>query len=85
MRVPRSSRPSASIAWGRNASPAGLSFMPRPSRSVSGTPTSSLSAAMDPDTDGCETCRRSAAARTEPSSATAMNVRSWESVIAIDL
>jgi hypothetical protein len=57
--------------------------MPRPTRSVSSTPSSRESAETAAEIEGCVTYSFSAAAETEPSRATARKLDSWLSVTAI--
>ena len=69
-----------SVAYGANASPAGVGRTPRPSRCSSGVPTSRDSAVIAAETDGCVTTSSSAASVTDPVRTTARKLRSWVSV-----
>ena len=70
---PSSSSPTTSSAYALNASPAFVSWMPRPARSNSSHPSSRPSAAIADETDGCVTTSSSAAAVTDPPRTTAKN------------
>ena len=70
-----------SAANGANAVPAAVGRMPRPSRSVTGVPSSRDRAATAAETEGCVTTSSSAAAVTEPPRMTARKLRNCVRVI----
>src|SRR5919106_2347968 len=72
-----------SAAYEANTLPAGLGRTLRPTRSVSSTPSSRVSAETAADTDGWDTTSSSAAAVTEPARTTARKLRSCVTVTAI--
>src|SRR5918995_5928550 len=74
-----------SAAYEANTLPAGLGRTLRPTRSVSSTPSSRVSADTAADTDGWDTTSSSAAAVTEPVRTTARKLRSCVTVTAICL
>src|SRR5215218_1255947 len=80
-RRPSSSSPMTSAANGANAFPAAVGRIPRPSRSVTGVPSSRDSAATAAETEGWVTTSSSAAAVTEPPRMTARKLRSCVRVI----
>ena len=61
--------------------PASVSRSPRPSGVTSATPSDFCRAAIEAETAACVTTSSSAAARTDPLSATARKLRSWLRVI----
>src|SRR6188472_11582 len=74
-----------SAAYDANTLPAALGRTLRPTRSVSSTPSSRVSAETAADTDGWDTTSSSAAAVTEPVRTTARKLRSCVTVTAICL
>ena len=66
---------SGRACWYRRR-PAGVSVTPRGERSSSRAPTFASSAASRFDSDGCETCSRTAARPSVPRSAATQNARS---------
>src|SRR5436189_3445372 len=72
-----------SAAYAANTAPAALGRTLRPTRSVSSTPSSRVSADTAADTDGWDTTSSSAAAVTEPVRTTARKLRSCVTVTAI--
>ena len=77
----RSASRTSSRARVASARPPGVSAMPVPVRRNSGSPRSARSAATAADTAGSLTPSAVAAARSDPSSATSANVRSWANVM----
>src|SRR4051794_35863772 len=79
-------RAEVTAAWAspRSARPAGVSVTGPGGRCRSGPPISASSARICCDSDGCDTCRRVAAAVNEPVCATARKYSSWRSVIVGD-